>query len=308
MTLAFELVQGGHRQAAAALDPECDAERIAPIEAADVAEAHLRVAVEGRGAAHLADVERGIAGDRSAVLITPGCIREAAVELVMGRETVGLERHRRHGQRLLPFLLQRLDHFVVERTLVRLDRGLELVEELLLRRCRQDQRRFGVAGSAIEPLLRHVVEEGVELIELFVADGIVLVRMAPRAAHRQPHERARRGLDPIHHVFDLILLGDRAAFEVDHVIAVEPRGDLLLARRTGQQISRDLLDDERIEGEIPVERANHPVAPRPHAAQAVDVIAVGVGVARRIQPRHGHALAVARRSQQLVDPSFVRVR
>ena len=40
---------------------------------------------------------------------------------------------------------------------------------------------------------------------------------------------------------------------------------------------------------------------------AVDVIAVGVGVAREIEPLHGHALAVMRRVEQTIDLLLVGV-
>ena len=66
--------------------------------------------------------------------------------------------------------------------------------------------------------------------------------------------------------------------------------------------------DELIERQVAVERADHPVAPRPHLAIVVDVVAVGVGVAGRVQPRHRHPLAVVRRLQERVDALLVRVR
>ena len=40
---------------------------------------------------------------------------------------------------------------------------------------------------------------------------------------------------------------------------------------------------------------------------AVDVVAVGVGVAGEIEPLHGHALAVVRRGEQAVDLLLVGV-
>ena len=75
----------------------------------------------------------------------------------------------------------------------------------------------------------------------------------------------------------------------------------------GQQVAGQLLDRELVERQIAVERADDPVAPRPHPAMAVDVVAVRVGVARGVEPGHGHALAVVRRLQQRVDALFVRV-
>ena len=75
----------------------------------------------------------------------------------------------------------------------------------------------------------------------------------------------------------------------------------------GQQIAGQLLDRELVERKIAVERGDDPVAPRPHHAMTVDVVAVRVGVARGVEPGHGHALAVARRLQQRVDAPLVRV-
>ena len=76
----------------------------------------------------------------------------------------------------------------------------------------------------------------------------------------------------------------------------------------GQQIAGELLDRELVERQVPVEGVDHPVAPGPHVALAVDVVAVRVGVAGRVEPRHGHALAVVRRLQQRVDALLVGVR
>ena len=74
-----------------------------------------------------------------------------------------------------------------------------------------------------------------------------------------------------------------------------------------QQIAGELLDRELVERQIAVEGADHPVAPRPHAAIAVDVVAVRVGVAGGVEPRHGHPLAVVRRLQERVDALLVGV-
>ena len=209
--------------------------------------------------------------------------------------------------RCFPFALFRRDDLGIERRFVRLDGGVEVVEHLLLRRRREQQHRNGVATTAVEAELGDAIEEREELVELLVADRIEFVRMAPRAPHRQPHERGGRRFDAIHHVLDLILVGDGTAFEVDHVVAVEPGGDLLRPRRVREEIAGKLLDDELVVGQIAIEGVDDPVAPRPHAALAVDVIAVRVRVAGRVEPRHRHALSVVRRLQQRVDALLVRI-
>jgi hypothetical protein len=140
-----------------------------------------------------------------------------------------------------------------------------------------------------------------------VGDRIELVRVAPRTPHRQTHEGGRRGFDAIDHVLDLVFVGDRAPLEVDHVIPVEPGSNLLVARRIGKQVAGDLLDHELIERQVAIEGVDDPVAPVPHAAQAVDVVPVRVGVASRVEPRHGHPLTVVGRRQQRVDPLLISV-
>ena len=52
---------------------------------------------------------------------------------------------------------------------------------------------------------------------------------------------------------------------------------------------------------------DHPVAPRPHLAHAVVLVAVRIGVARDVEPVGGHALAVGRRRQQAIDDALVGV-
>ena len=132
--------------------------------------------------------------------------------------------------------------------------------------------------------------------------------VAAGAAHRHRHPYGGYRLDAVDHVLDVVLLGNRAALEVDHVVAIEARGNELIAGRIGQQVARDLLDGELVERLVFVEGANHPIAPRPHLAAAVDVVTVRVGVTRQVEPFQRHALAVAPRAQQTVDLLFIGFR
>ena len=52
----------------------------------------------------------------------------------------------------------------------------------------------------------------------------------------------------------------------------------------GQQVAGELLDGELVERHVAVEGVDHPVAPAPHDALAVALVAVGVGVAGRVEP------------------------
>ena len=91
------------------------------------------------------------------------------------------------------------------------------------------------------------------------------------------------------------------------MIAVEAGGDALIERGIGQQIAGQLLDGEAVERQIAVEGVDHPIAPAPHVARPVGLVAVGVAVARRFHPAEGHALAIARRRQQTIDHLAVGV-
>ena len=91
------------------------------------------------------------------------------------------------------------------------------------------------------------------------------------------------------------------------VQAVEGRREPLLARGVRQQVARELLGRETVEGFVAVERPDHPVAPGPHRAWAIHLVAVRVGVAREIEPVGRHPLAVARRGEQAVHHFFKRL-
>ena len=65
--------------------------------------------------------------------------------------------------------------------------------------------------------------------------------------------------------------------------------------------------DELVERQVAVEGGDHPVAPGPHGAGEVVLVAVGVGVAGAVEPVHRHALAVVRRREQPIDELLVGV-
>ena len=89
------------------------------------------------------------------------------------------------------------------------------------------------------------MEEGVELVILALGDRVELVVVALGAADGQAEPDGARGVDAVDDVGGLVLGGDRAALVVDHVVAVEPAGDLLLERGVRQQVAGKLLDGER---------------------------------------------------------------
>jgi hypothetical protein len=121
----------------------------------------------------------------------------------------------------------------------------------------------------------------------------------------EPH--GRRGVRAVEQAFPARFGGVDAAFVVQHRVAVEAGRDAAFFARVGQQVAGELQLAEAIERHVAVERVDDPVAILPHRARRVEVEAVGVGVAREVEPRRGPAFAVVRRREQAVDGAFVRV-
>ena len=172
---------------------------------------------------------------------------------------------------------------------------------------RELEHRSRVAGDPVQALFGEGVEEGVEAVKLPLLDGIVFVIVAPGAAQGQAQPGCSRRADAVHHILRLIFFRDRPTLKVDHVVAIEPGGNLLLERGVGQQVSGQLLDREFVIRHVSVVGVDQPIAPMPHVAQAVDVVAVRVSVSGEIEPLHGHTLAVVRRAQKLVNALLVSV-
>ncbi len=89
---------------------------------------------------------------------------------------------------------------------------------------------------------------------------------------------------------------------------MEAGGDHLRGGRVREHIPGELFDGEPVVGHVFVEGADDPVAPGPDRAAAVFLIAVGVGVARQVEPVSRPALAVAGRFEQPVDQGRVGLR
>src|SRR6185436_7414529 len=76
-------------------------------------------------------------------------------------------------------------------------------------------------------------------------------------------------------------------------------------RGPGDQVTRDLLGREAIEGEIPVERVDEPIAVAPDRAVKVPLVPTGVGVASEVEPHRRPALPIPRRGEQALDDLLV---
>ena len=80
------------------------------------------------------------------------------------------------------------------------------------------------------------------------------------------------------------LVWNRAGLGVDAVVAVEAGGHLGEKVSVRNQVTRHLLGDEPVEWHVIVERLDQPIAPHPHVAQSVVLVAIGVRVARCLHP------------------------
>ena len=301
----IEILKDGHLTSCVGLHPNGDGECFPA--ANGRREIGLRLPAEDRRPAYRTLAVGDIAADYFPVTIEARCVRQVAIHLIVGQQALSRRRWQAVEARLLPSGLQRGDFFFRQLFLLRGDLLGHTIQLLLLRGGRKRQHRLGVAGAAVQPLFRYRVEEREELVELLLLDGIVLVIVAAGAAQGHSHPHGGGGFHAVDHVLSLILLRNGATLEVDHVVAIETGGDFLLLGGLGKQIAGELLHGEAVERHVAVERVDHPVAPGPHVAMAVDVIAVCVGVTGEVEPLHGHALAVVRRGQQRVDPLLVGV-
>ena len=99
-----------------------------------------------------------------------------------------------------------------------------------------------------------------------------------RAARRQAQEYSRVGFHAVHDVLHRVLLRNDAVLGIGAMVAIESGRHFLLERRVGKHIAGNLIAREVIERKIAVEGVDHPVAPSPHHALAVELITVCVRV------------------------------
>ena len=88
---------------------------------------------------------------------------------------------------------------------------------------------------------------------------------------------------------------------------MKPRRDLLGQGGVGNQVSRQLLDGELIEGLIAIKSINDPIAVEPHAARDIGRVSGRISISRGIQPILSHAFTVSRRSHPAIDQSLVGI-
>ena len=92
------------------------------------------------------------------------------------------------------------------------------------------------------------------------------------------------------------------------MIAIKPGCDDLVPPRIRQQIPRQLFGQKPIVWLVGIERINHPIPPSPHHPLAVALIALRIGIPRRVQPANRHPLAKPWRLQQPVHNPLIGLR
>ena len=173
------------------------------------------------------------------------------------------------------------------------------------------QRSRGEFGHVVEerpraparlPRLVDRVEEGGERVVLRLGERVVFVVVALGAVEGQAEPDRAHGVDAIPDVVHAGLLGVAPALAVVHVVAMEARGEHRVRVVRSEDVARELQLGEAVERHVLAEGAHDPVAPGPVLTDRVLLEAVGVGVARRVEPPVGEALGVGRGGEHLLDP------
>jgi len=138
-------------------------------------------------------------------------------------------------------------------------------------------------------------------------DWIEFMIVTLRATDGKPEPNRAYRAHTVHRGLATKLLLVHAALLVGERLALEGRGELLLARHVRQQIARELLDGETIERHVVVEGVDDPLAPEPHETRAVKMVPAGIRISGQIEPELRHSLAVLRRRQQPVYDFLVGV-
>ena len=145
-----------------------------------------------------------------------------------------------------------------------------------------------------------VIQKREDLVILFLCERIELVVMALGALDGHAQNALANGVDAVEHRLHAELLRVHAAFFIDHRVPQKTSSHQLILRWIRQQVARQLLDDELRIRQVAIERLDHPIAIGPHLPDLIFLIAVGIGIARGIQPVAAPTLAIMRRLQQPV--------
>ena len=158
----------------------------------------------------------------------------------------------------------------------------------------------------VDVLFLQFVEEREEAVVVALRERIVLVVVALRATDGQAEPYRSDRVRAVDDLLEPPFLGVGAALGIRGRVAMKARGDKLVDVALRQEIARDLLERELVEGHVAVEGLNDPVPVAPGVRpEIVAAKAVAVRVAGEIQPVTGPLLGIVRGVQQAVDQSFV---
>lgn len=154
--------------------------------------------------------------------------------------------------------------------------------------------------------LRCVVEHCVELVELLLADGIVLVIVALGASEGESHPDRAGCADPVDLRFAAKLLAIRTVFMVHQGVPVKPCSCFLFCSCVGEKVTAKLFDREGVEWLITIDRTNHPISIDVGGGTgAIELESATVSVACQVQPMTSPPFAEVGGSEQRINESFV---
>ncbi len=283
-------------------EPAADGERLLRVEVADLTEIEVGTFLEGDGAAVAAFLEprRGGAVGLGLRWDAGPFVERETTEQPLGRDVLVEVRGFEFGEPTIEVLAGRVAE-VARLFLGGFDLGRERVPSRTVGVGREvDHRTATILHVAVEAGLGRVAEEGGQRVEVLRREWVELVVMALRAVGGQAQVDPADRLHAVGGIVGEVLLDDGAAFIGRGVAPLQTGGDQLRLRRIGQEVAGQLLDRERVERLVRVEGFDDPIAVGPHLAGVVEVQAVGVGVAGRVEPIAGAVLAVSGRRHQFV--------
>ena len=163
---------------------------------------------------------------------------------------------------------------------------------LLLLSGQQQGRRWQIIIPCNLSCFSHIVEKAEHLVIVLLRNRIILVVMATGTSHRKGHECITHGIGAVHHIFGLVFQFNDSTFHVLLVVPVEGSGDQHVTGWVGQQVSSQLLVDERIVRHVDVEGIDDPIPVGRHVALPVNGIAMGICKPCKVQPFGCHSLAI----------------
>ena len=152
-----------------------------------------------------------------------------------------------------------------------------------------------------------VIQKCEDAVVFFLFQWIVLVVVALSALDGDAKDPLSDGVHAIKHRLHAELFRINAALFVQHGVAQEACGHDLVLGRAGEHVTRDLLKDELVVRQILVECVDDPIAVEPHVARHVLFKAVGISVARRVEPLSTPFLAVVHGPEEPVHLFLVGV-